>query len=168
MLGFNGDDPGQTGEDGPGLTISTGSPELMNNNGLVQQVLNSSPLSSPTFDTKSPTPARVVVQIEPPASMATGAMTAQAAAEQFKTDKPRKFYYYFFLKVRQIELLLIFLLYFHEFSPFLGKKRLEIQFLSKILIKIILLLLFRKKGACGSFQMYLCLRFLWKSIYDQI
>ena len=145
MLGFNGDDPGQTGEDGPGLTISTGSPELMNNNGLVQQVLNSSPLSSPTFDTKSPTPARVVVQIEPPASMATGAMTAQAAAEQFKTDKPRKFYYYF-----------------------LGKKRLEIQFLSKILIKIILLLLFRKKGACGSFQMYLCLRFLWKSIYDQI
>ena len=98
MLGFNGDDPGQTGEDGPGLTISTGSPELMNNNGLVQQVLNSSPLSSPTFD-KSPTPARVVVQIEPPASMATGAMTAQMAAEQFKTDKPRKFFNKNFVKL---------------------------------------------------------------------
>ena len=165
MLGFNGDDPGQTGEDGPGLTISTGSPELMNNNGLVQQVLNSSPLSSPTFDTKSPTPARVVVQIEPPASMATGAMTAQAAAEQFKTDKPRKFYYYFFLKFVKLNYHYYFSCIFTSFFLLGGKTR-EIQFLSKILIRIILL--FRKKGACGSFQMYLCLRFLWKSIYDQI
>ena len=123
MLGFNGDDPGQTGEDGPGLTISTGSPELMNNNGLVQQVLNSSPLSSPTFDTKSPTPARVVVQIEPPASMATGAMTAQAAAEQFKTDKPRKFYYYFFFKSSSNWIIINISPVFSRVFSFFGEKK---------------------------------------------
>ena len=119
----------------------------MNNNGLVQQVLNSSPLSSPTFDTKSPTPARVVVQIEPPASMATGAMTAQAAAEQFKTDKPRKFYYYLFFKVRQIELLLLFLLYFYEFSPFMGEKNAWKSVSLEIFDKNYFIIIIQEKGS---------------------
>ena len=96
LLGFNGDDPGQTVEEGPGLTISTGSPELINNNGMVQQILSSSPLSSPTatLQEKSPTPARVVVQIEPPTAGVTvntmGQTVSQTVMTGDKTDKPRK------------------------------------------------------------------------------
>ena len=95
LLGFNGDDPGQTVEEGPGLTISTGSPELINNNGMVQQILSSSPLSSPTATLeKSPTPARVVVQIEPPTAAGVvntmGQTVTQTVMTGDKTDKPRK------------------------------------------------------------------------------
>ena len=103
LLGFNGDD--NPGDDGSGLTISTGSPELMNNNGLVHQVLNSSPLSSPTLVEKTSTPARVVVQIEPPTGLANSVVTTpggtlgaatsgggggMGASDQSKTDKPRR------------------------------------------------------------------------------
>ena len=100
LLGFNGDD--NPGDDGSGLTIATGSPELMNNNGLVQQVLNSSPLSSPTLVEKTSTPARVVVQIEPPTGLANSIVTSPGgtlaatsggggtASDQVKTDKPRR------------------------------------------------------------------------------
>lgn len=105
LLGFNAED-----------AASESANEILNNNGLVQQVL-ASPLTSPsTLLTASPasttsnsttktvlekTPARVIVQIEPPPSVvnnvaptvvATSTASAQglASPQDFKTEKPRK------------------------------------------------------------------------------
>lgn len=83
LLGFNADDAS-------GITVTTASGEMMNNNGLVQHVFTtSSPLSPPvsvigSIADKSPQ-ARVIVQIEPP--MSDDGMHQHLGG---KADKPRK------------------------------------------------------------------------------
>ena len=65
LLGFNA-------EDAAAAAVNESANEILNNNGLVQQVLTTSPLTSPTGlslnekTNSSGSPARVVVQIEPP------------------------------------------------------------------------------------------------------
>ena len=66
LLGFNADDA---------ATNETAN-EILNNNGLVQQVLTSSPLASPLSDKPISSPARVVVQIEPPTAQVNSAINA--------------------------------------------------------------------------------------------
>lgn len=77
LLGFNAED-----------AASDSANEILNNNGLVQQVLASPTLLSPKVETKN-TPARVVVQIEPPVTTSSMASSAGNSAD-LKTDKPRK------------------------------------------------------------------------------
>ena len=96
LLGFNADEDAVATND---------TNEILNNNGLVQQVLTSSPLTSPSLggqDNSVSSPARVVVQIEPPmgqssSQFTTGGTNASSSSlsmindsEDSKSEKSRK------------------------------------------------------------------------------
>ena len=93
LLGFNADDDA--------VNTNETANEILNNNGLVQQVLTSSPLTSPSVSLASPlgqvdksvsSPARVVVQIEPPPASSLNLNQAAMSPNDAdsKTEKARK------------------------------------------------------------------------------
>ena len=92
LLGFNADEDA--------VATSESANEILNNNGLVQQVLTSSPLTSPTLASplgqdNNSSPARVVVQIEPPlqsslSQINNSASSIQGDNEDSKSEKSRK------------------------------------------------------------------------------